>query len=68
MEAKLLSYKNLHLWHHSSGVPIHHYEGPQAEKDMYYNDRPYLRNGIKVARNYVDGVGQFARYAIFHLD
>jgi len=64
---KLLSYKRLHLWHRSNKIPIHHHEGPQAEKDMFYDDRPYLRNKIKVARSYVDGIGVQARYAIFHL-
>ncbi len=67
MEAKLLDYEPLYLWHHRNEIPVHHYEGVQAEEDMYYDDRPYLRDGVKVARRYVGGVGAFARFAIYHL-
>jgi|GEM_PF-6206694 len=65
--AKLLSFQRLGLWHRSNKVPIHHYEGTQAEIDMPRDDRPYLRAGVKVARNYVGGIGTQARFAIFHL-
>lgn len=67
MKAKLLSFERLYLWHISNITPIHHYEGAQAEGDMFYDDRPYLRDGIKVARSYIGGVGVQARFAIFYL-
>ena len=66
-KAILLSYKRLGLWHRTNKIPIHHYEGIQAADDLYYGDRPYLRDGIKVARRYVDGVGTYERHAIFYL-
>ncbi len=67
MEAKLLSYKRLGLWHRSKRIKPHHYEGPQCGIDLHYDDRPYMRNGIKIARNYKDGIGFQERYAVYHL-
>ena len=60
----LLSYKKLD----TSKVKIHHVEtGMKPDKDLRYSQTPYLRNGIKVARLYIDGIGVLERHAIYHL-
>ncbi len=66
----LLSYKRLHLWHSSRSykLKVHHFEyGYGPENDLFYSDRVYLRNGVKVARMYIDGIGFQQKHAIFHL-
>jgi len=66
-KAKLLSVQTLGLWH--KNLKVDHYEyGYEVEKELYFDDKPYLRdNGIKVARNYESGIGAFSKYAIYIL-
>ncbi len=65
---ELLSTNRIGLWHVSNKLKPDHTElGYKPESELYYSDCPYMRDGIKVARVYIDGIGCQQRHAIYHL-
>jgi hypothetical protein len=69
MTPKLLSHKNLNLWHKDNKIKLDHYEyGYEPEQEFYFPDKPYLKDGKVIARLYVDGIGFKMKHAIYVLE
>lgn len=66
MAVKLLSNKEINNgW--MTKIKPHHYEiGYKPEEEMPYCYLPYFRDGEKIARAYIDGIGCQMRHAIYY--
>ena len=61
---KLLSYKFIDT---RKMVPEYRSIGYEIEKELRLNLRPYMKNGIKMCREYVDGIGCQMKNLIYYL-